>query len=299
MLEFLRKICGWKPDVIHTRSGQDAFWACLLHFAGWTVVHSRHMTLPPDMPSRRKFPFRSGCARVIAAAEFIKKDLTALVGVPENRVDVAGEGVDLKEFHPGVEGRGFRAEFAIPEEAPVFGLVAMIRDEKGHYHFVNAASRVLTKVPNARFVIVGEGAGPQVEKLRRKVLRDFPHKPSPVIFTGYREDMPEIMAEIDVLVVPSMQEAQTIVIPQAFASGKPVIASRVGGIPELVKHGENGLLVEAGDVPALADAMLQLAVSPDLRRRLGDAGLELAREELSFDGKMDLVLASYRRAMGG
>ena len=135
--------------------------------------------------------------------------------------------------------------------------------------------------------------------MRRKVLRDFPHKPSPVIFTGYREDMPEIMAEIDVLVVPSMQEAQTIVIPQAFASGKPVIASRVGGIPELVKHGENGLLVEAGDVPALADAMLQLAVSPDLRRRLGDAGLELAREELSFDGKMDLVLASYRRAMGG
>ena len=297
LLEFLWRIRRWKPDVIHTRSGQDALWACLLHFTGWAVVRSRHMTMASDMPARQKFPYRSGSARVIAAAEFIKRDVIAYADVPESRVDVAGEGVDLKEFHPGVDGRGFRAEFSIPDDAPVFGLVAMIRSEKGHNHFVNAASKVLKKVPSARFLIAGDGQPSQVEKLRLKVLKEFPNVPSPVILAGYREDVAEIMAAIDVLVVPSMQEAQTIVIPQAFATGKPVIASHVGGIPEIVQHGVNGLLVKAGDVAGLAEAMQQLSESPDLRRRFGGAGLELARKQLSFDNKMELVLASYRKAI--
>ncbi|MEI6278683.1 MAG: glycosyltransferase family 4 protein [Verrucomicrobiae bacterium] len=296
LMEFLWNVWRWKPDVVHTHSGQDAFWACLLHFAGWTVVHSRHMTMPSQMSARRKFPFRSGCARLIASADFIKKDLSVLAGVPETRVDVVGEGVDLKEFHPGVNGRGFRAEFSIPEEATVFGLVAMIRGEKGHGRFINAAAEVLDRFPNARFVIAGDGHGPRVEKLRRKILKKFPHEPRPVILVGYREDVPELMAALDVLVVPSLEEAQTLVIPQAFATGKPVIASRVGGIPEIVKHGENGLLVRAGDDRDLAAAMGQLAESPDLRRRLGAAGLELARRDLVFDDKMGLLLASYRRA---
>ncbi|MEI6073637.1 MAG: glycosyltransferase family 4 protein [Verrucomicrobiae bacterium] len=296
LLEFLWKVCRWKPDVIHTRSGQDALWACLLHFAGWTVVRSRHMTMPSQMPARQQFPYRSGCARVIASAGFIKRDLILRTGVPESRVDVADEGVDLKEFHPGVDGRGFRAEFSIPEDAPVFGLVAMVRSEKGHRHFVNAATKVLEKIPGARFVIAGDGSDEQVEKLRRKIRKEFPHDPPPVLFVGYRDDVPEIMAAIDVLVVPSLKEAQSIVIPQAFATGKPVIASDVGGIPELVKHGENGLLVQPGDERGLADAMARLAESPDLRRRLGAAGLELARRELAFDDKMNLLLVSYRKA---
>jgi len=297
LLEFLWKIRKWKPDVIHTRSGQDALWACLLHFAGWPVVRSRHMTMSADMPARQKFPYRSGCSGIIAAADFIKRDVCLFADVPEHRVDVAGEGVDLTEFHPGVSGHGFRAEFAIPDGGPLFGLVAMIRSEKGHKHFVSAAKKVIESVPSARFIIVGDGHHSQVEKLRLKVQKEFPQDPSPVILAGYRDDIPEVMAAIDVLVVPSMQEAQSIVIPQAFATGKPVIASNVGGIPEIVQHGENGLLVKAGDVSALAEAMVQLSESPELRRRFGDAGLKLARAHLSFDHKMELVLASYRKAI--
>ena len=297
LLEFLGKICRWNPDVIHAHSGQDALWASLFYFAGRTVVRSRHMTMPDRMKAREKFSYRSGCSRVIASAGFIKSDLAVMPGVPEDRVDVVGEGVDLKEFHPGVNGRGFRSEFGIPEDAPLFGMVAIIRGEKGHAHFVKAAAKVLEQVPSARFVIAGSGQEPQVAKLRQRVSKEFPAEPSPLILAGYREDVPEIMAAIDVLVVPSLKEAQTIVIPQAFATGKPVIASRVGGIPELVSHEKNGLLVGAGDDSALAAAMLRLAESPDLRLRLGREGLELARRELLFDYKMELLLASYRRAI--
>ncbi|MEI8309584.1 MAG: glycosyltransferase family 4 protein [Verrucomicrobiota bacterium] len=297
LLEFLWKVHRWSPDVIHAHSGQDALWASIFHFFGRTVVCSRHMTVPSRMKGQRKFCYRSGCSRVIASAEFIKRDLIAAVGIPESSVDVVGEGVDLKEFHPEANGRGFREEFGIPEDVLVFGIVAMIREEKGHAQFVKAAAKVRDQIPGARFVIVGDGQESRMEKLRRRVLKEFPLQPAPVIFTGYREDVPEIMAALDVLVVPSLREAQTLVIPQAFATGKPVIASLVGGIPEIVTHGRNGLMVTAGDVRDLAAAMVRLAESPDLRLRLGRAGLDLARQELLFDRKMELLLGSYRRAI--
>ena len=298
LLEFVWKTARTTPDIIHTHSGQDALWASLFHFAGRTVVHSRHMTVPPEMKARRRFPYRSGCSRTIASAAFIKRDLGLVTGIPEDRVDVVGEGVDLNQFHPGVSGSGFRSEFGIPEEAPLFGMVAMIRGDKGHKHFLKAAAEVLEKFPSARFVIAGDGPESQVEKLTRRVQKEFPQHPSPIILAGYREDVPEILAALDALVVPSLKEAQTIVIPQAFATGKPVIASRVGGIPEIVTHEVNGWLVPAGDDRALADAMMRFAESPDLRLRLGRAGLDLARRELGFDRKMELVIASYRRAIG-
>jgi glycosyltransferase involved in cell wall biosynthesis len=94
-----------------------------------------------------------------------------------------------------------------------------------------------------------------------------------------------------------LHEAQTIVIPQAFASGKPVIASQVGGIPELVAHEQNGLLVPPADHEALSSAMLRLFSDPALRDRLAAAGLRLARSELSFEAKAELVLQAYRKAL--
>lgn len=297
LLQFLWITCRWKPDIIHAHSGQDAFWAMLFHKAGRAVVRSRHITVPPRLAALKKLPYRSGCSRVIASAEFIKKDLAAAVGIPEARLDVVGEGVDLEEFHPGVDGSRFRAEFGIPADAPLFGVVAMVRREKGHLHFVSAAAKVLEQVPGAYFVIAGDGDDARVAKVRKRVQEAFSRQPAPVIFTGYREDVPEIMAALDVLVVPSRREAQTLVIPQAFAAGKPVVASRVGGIPELVIDGTNGFLVPVGDGRALAAAMVELAKSPELRKRLGQAGLELARSELAFCKKMELLVGSYRMAI--
>ena len=103
----------------------------------------------------------------------------------------------------------------------------MLRCEKGQGNFINAAARVLKSIPNARFVIVGGGQGSYADSLHAKIHQKFPMTPSPVVVTGYREDIAHVMAALDVVVVPSLCEAQTIVIPQAFAAGKPVIASRV------------------------------------------------------------------------
>ena len=286
-----------QPDLIHTRGGQDSTWASYFHLAGRPVICSRHMAIPEHVRIRDAIRYRFGCRRIIAAAQVVKRDLVARAGVSDSRIDVVGEGANLEEFHPGLDGGGFRAEFKIPPKSPLFGVIAMLRPEKGQRTFIKAAAKVLSLVSDARFVIVGGGGGSYVDRLYEKIRRTFRQSPAPVIITGYREDLSQVMGALDFVVVPSLDETQTIVIPQAFAAGKPVIASLVGGIPEVVRHEQNGLLVQPANHDALAAAMLRLLADRALRANLASAGLILARRELSFEEKAELVLESYFRAV--
>lgn len=288
-----------KPDVIHARSSKDSWFALWFHQAGIPVVRSRHITLSDTMPHGRKLIYRHGCRRLVAAAGFIADNMRDVIGFAPDRIEVIGECVDPEEFHPG-DGSAFRREFGIAPEAPLFAVVAMLRGEKGQMIFVRAAKEALERRPDARFAIVG---GSAKSTSLKKNLKDFiaaefaSWAQPPVIMTGFRADIPAVMRAIDCLVVPSTKDAQTLVIPQAFATGKPVIATRVGGIPDLVRDGENGLLFPAKDHGALAAAMLRLADDTAMARRLGEAGYELAQRELATDIKMAELLACYRRAI--
>ena len=290
-----------KPDIIHARSSKDSWFALWFHQAGIPVVRSRHITLSEEMPHGRKLIYRHGCRRLIASANFIADNMRNVIGFAPDRVDVIGECVDPEEFHPG-DGSAFRREFGIAPEAPLFAVVGMLRGEKGQMIFARAAREVLRQRPNARFAIVGGSAkSTSLEKnLKDFIAAEFPGAAAPpIIMTGFRRDIPVVMRAIDCLVVPSTKDAQTLVIPQAFATGKPVIATRVGGIPDLVRDGENGLLFPAKDHDALAAAMLKIADDPAMARRLGEAGYGLAQRELATDKKMGELLACYRKAIAG
>lgn len=300
LLQLRALVRSERPDVIHAHSSKDAWLALWFHISGVPVVRSRHITLSPRMPLGRKLIYRHGCRRLIASAGFIAESMREAIGVPDDRVEVVGECVDTTEFRPG-DGGAIREEFGIAPDAPLFGIVAMLRGEKGHNTFVHAARDVLRTCPNARFLVVGESTKNNTTKLRiEELLRtEFSSFPAPpVIMAGFRKDIPQIMRALDCLVVPSRREAQTLVIPQAFATGKPAIGSNVGGIPELIRDGTNGLLVPRDDIPALAAAMVRMASDPELRRRCGKAGYDLAQSELAVDIKMGQLVACYRRAIG-
>ena len=290
-----------KPDLIHARSSKDSWFALWFHQAGIPVVRSRHITLSEEMPHGRKLIYRHGCRRLIASANFIADNMRNVIGFAPDRVDVIGECVDPEEFHPG-DGSEFRREFGIAPGVPLFAVVGMLRGEKGQMIFARAAREVLGQRPDARFAIVGGSAkSTSLEKnLKDFIAAEFPGAAAPpIIMTGFRRDIPVVMRAIDCLVVPSTKDAQTLVIPQAFAAGKPVIATRVGGIPDLVRDGENGLLFPAKDHDALAAAMLKIADDPTMARRLGEAGYGLAQRELATDKKMGELLACYRKAIAG
>ncbi len=288
-------------DLINTHGSKDS-WLCFpLHLAGVPVVRSRHLTLRVT-PGARSFIYKRGCRRVIATAGMIRQALVETNGVAAERIDVVGEFVDLAEFHPGVDGGLFRARFGFPADAPLLGIVAMIRGEKGHRVFLDAAFEVLKTHPAARFALIGEGTGDRkLEALcRAKIERAFGSAAagSPIVMTGFQRDIPEAIAALDIVVVPSRAEAQSRIIPEAFAMRRAVIGSRVGGIPELVEDGRTGLLVPPGDAAALAAAMRRLIEDGALRTSLAGAGHALALKELSLDQKMEETLSSYRKALG-
>jgi glycosyltransferase involved in cell wall biosynthesis len=293
-------------DVVQTHSPRDSWMCWPLYLMGHPVVRTRNITNPVVKPSRT-FIYRFGCSHIIAAADCIKKDLMELTRVRPDRIDVVGEGVDLSVFNPQVDGRALRQELGFPSDVPLVGMIAMLRSEKRAMDFVDAAIEVLKAVPNARFVLVGDGA--QRTFIERKI-QDFlanytppPAAPrinrniSPIVLAGYRHDTNQVLAALDVVVIPSFLEARCRVLAEAFATGKAVVATKVGGIPEVVEDGVNGLLVPPLECQHLARAICRLITEPDLRARLARAAWTTAQQSLSLDVVMESTVGIYRKVI--
>ncbi len=156
-LQALWKFCRSKKiDLIHTHGPKDS-WMCFpLCQAGYPVVRSRHTTVPIEPGFRHTFIYRYGCRRIIATAKIIQDTLIRINDLEPSRIDVVGEGVDLQEYNPLVDGSTFRREFEIAPEAPLVGNIGMMRGDKGHHFFLDAAFKVHKSCPQARFVMVGE-----------------------------------------------------------------------------------------------------------------------------------------------
>jgi glycosyltransferase involved in cell wall biosynthesis len=155
--------------------------------------------------------------------------------------------------------------------------------------------RLVEAVPNAHLVVVGEGSEAAALQAQAAAL------PAPsrgrVIFTGRREDVAALTADLDVAVLPSLREAQGISILEAMARGVPVVASRVGGIPEVITDGVDGLLVEPSSPEEIAAALTRLAREPELLARLGEAGRRTVAERFSIDAMVHRVEAVYEEEL--
>src|SRR5213595_2932025 len=254
-------------DLVHTHSSTDSWLGALAAKSlGLPVVRSRHVSIA----------IRS-----------------ALVYRPGERIVAIPAGVYTARFHAAVSGKTVRDELRVGAGEPLIGLVANIRGSKGHNVFLEAAREILRQAPLARFLIVGDGVG--YDEVRRRVsdLGLAEH----ATMTGFRRDIPEVMAALDVLVLPSIRsEATSQVIPQALAVGTPVVATTVGGSPELVRDGETGRLVPPADAAALADAILDLLRDPARARTLAQRGQALVLAEHSIDATMARTLAVYEAA---
>ena len=173
---------------------------------------------------------------------------------------VVPNGVDLARFDLPLAACALRREFAIPGGSPLLGVVARLELEKGHRYLIEAMPAILGGAPETWLVIVGEGSQEaELKSLAGSLSRPVSDR---IVFTGRREDVAAVTGEIDVAVLPSLREAQGISILEAMARRKPVVASAVGGIPEVLTNGLDGLLVPPADPIALAEACIRLACSP-------------------------------------
>jgi glycosyltransferase involved in cell wall biosynthesis len=262
----------YKPDIVHTHNPRAGFLGRIAaRLAGVPViVHTLH-----------EYPFRGYYRRlstilfiymerigaycsdsIITLSEGLRKALVETYGVTrKNRITVLPLGFDLQSFANTKRHLGtFRQAWGIAEAAPLVGIVGRLLPVKNHGLFLEAAAKVLASLPNARFVIVGDGE-------ERANLEDLA-KPlgDAVIFTGWQQSMEAVYSDLDTLVISSWNEGTPVPIIEALAAGCPVVATNVGGVADLLDGGRLGALVPSGDADALAEAILAcLKTRPDMK----------------------------------
>lgn len=206
------------------------------------------------------------------------------VGVHASQLHCIPHGVDTDVFTPRRDTSGpLRRRFGIPEAARVVGFVGRLSPEKGPEVFLRAALAVREASPGTRFIVVGDGPmRPQLQAF----IEQF-GLGSTVHLAGMQHAMPAVMSELDMLILSSHSEAMPLVVMEAMASGLPVIASRVGGIPDLLQHGVTGWLAQDGDYEGLASRVLDLVRDPELLAATGAQARRRAVERMSLDVTID------------
>lgn len=274
--------------LVHTHSSVDSWLGGLAAKSlRLPVVRSRHVTIP--ITSALVYRLAD---RIIASGDRAA-GLVRDAGIAASRVVAITAGVDLERFHPGVSGKGVRDELGL--HGPLVGIVANVRGSKGHRYFLEAAREILAVRPDTRFLIVGAGVG--FDDIQRRVRETGLERE--VLMVGFRRDIPEVLAALDILALPSIKsEATSQVILQALAVGTPVVATTVGGSPEVIRDGVTGRLVPPADGPALAAAILELLNDPDRARDMARAGGAAVRDDQSIDAVMTRTTAVYRELLG-
>ena len=239
-------------------------------------ICSRRVNFPLKSPlSRLKYNWFQ--ERVVTVSLSIQETLIE-GGVRPDLIQVIYEGVDLD----WIDAHQSNSTLAVGERLKV-GTVAYLSPEKGHHVLLEAAARIVSRFPEVVFVLVGKGE--LMSELRDKI-RELDIE-GHVLLTGFRDDSETLMKEFDIFCLPSLSEGLSSAILVAMASSLPVVATQVGGIPELVVDGETGLLVPANDARQLAAALGQVLESQSLRRRLGQAGRRRVEQEFMLQRKLD------------
>jgi len=204
--------------------------------------------------------------RFITVSDMLARQLKA-GGVPAGRVVTIHNGLDLSKYNPQIPGLPVREEFGLGSENPVMGVIARLHPVKGHTYLLEATAEVVRKFPALVLMVIG--TGPDRAKLEETAGKLGIAEN--VIFTGFRQDIPEIIAALDFLVLPSLSEGLSLTVMEGMAMKKPVLATRVGGTPEIITSGVDGLLVPPADALALAAGIERLLRDPRKASEIGTA----------------------------
>lgn len=280
-----------RVEVVNTHSSNDGWLAGVAaRLAGCLLVRSRHIEV--DYPNRfwSSVAYRYLPHHVITTSQRIANRLVEELGLLPSQVTCIATGVDLARFNSGIKGN-LHQELGLAPEVALVGMISVLRSWKGHATFLDAAAHLLKSVKcPLRFVIAGDGPGR--EELSEKIMRE-PWKDH-VTLLGQRDDVPNVLASLDVLVLPSYaHEGIPQIILQAQAMARAVVATTVGGIPEIVEEGVTGLLVPPRNPEALAETIETLLDDPDLRARLGYVAREKIEKQYSLDAMGKRLLGLY------
>lgn len=258
---------------------------------GWLV--KRLAGIPVWVTSRRDLGFKrkeiynrifrlssQDCNKCVANCNAVKEQTLQKERLPEEKVEVIYNGMDFSPYQKSYNGNAFRKAIGIDNQNSLVGMIANFNFEiKGHQFFIEAAKRISEQVSNVEFILVGDGALRQrFEKLAEELgIRQKIH------FLGRRSDIPVILSSLNVSVLCSTNEGFSNVILESMAAGKPVVATKVGGSPEMVTDGVTGYLVPPADSNSLAKAIIDLLHEPNKAEEMGKEGRKIVQEKFTVE----------------
>jgi glycosyltransferase involved in cell wall biosynthesis len=263
-----------KPDVVHTHAAKAGFVG---RVAAWmsgvpVIVHTFHGHVFRGYFSSGRTRFFIFLERItarmadtiITLSDGLRRELAEEYHIArKGRITVLPLGLDLERFARTPRKQGaYRQKWGIPAGAPLIGIVGRLTAIKNHALFLHMAKRVLSARLDARFAIVGDG---ELRQESEALADQLGLRPA-VIFSGWEKDIETVYGDLDVLVISSINEGTPVTVIEALSGGCPVVATAVGGVPDLLDHGKLGRLVPPEDAEALSQAILEtLAAPPDPR----------------------------------
>jgi glycosyltransferase involved in cell wall biosynthesis len=303
MVRLMRRL---RPDIVHTHMakagtvGRLAARICgvplIVHTYHGHVFHSYFSPAKTRLFVAIERALGMATDRIIVLGEGQRNEIASLGVAPREKLEPIRLGLELGQFLDAESARGgLRRELGLAEHTPLIGIVARLVPIKAHEVFFEAAALVLKTVPDARFVVVGDGE----RRSELESLVDSMGLRQSVSFLGWRRPMLGVYADMDVVALTSRNEGSPVALIEALASARPVISTNVGGVPDVVVDGVTGLLAPSGDAPAIAAGILRLLREPDLAARLAAAGRRHVYPRYDSSRLVDDVKELYLRELAG
>ena len=298
-LRFAARLRRTQPALVHTYlSTANVFGSAAARVASvkGLITTRRDTGFGDGRLMRRALRLTNRWARrVVAVSEDTARIARQREGLAAPHLTVIPNGVDLNRFAPQGRREAARAILGIPASARLLVTVSHLTPIKGIDVLVEAAPGIRAAVPDALFLVAGRGG--EQERVQRRIRslgleREFR-------LLGSHEDVPGLLEAADLFVLPSRSEGQPNAVIEAMAMGLPVVACRVGGVPEVARHGQEALLVEPDQPESLARACLDVLNAQDLATRLGHAGRERARSEFSLTAMLRRYEDLYEQVARG
>lgn len=284
-----------RVQIVNPHSSRDSWIAGLAGRIARVplIIRSRHFDVPIGNPMISRVAYCGLADHIITTSPRITATLRDQFHLPEDRVSTLPTGIDLSQFTP-VGDRLDEPWMRGRDSVPRVGMVGVFRWAKGHEILIRAARLLADRGRAIHCVFAGEG--PSLKKVRQLV--EELALGNSVTFLGERSDVPRLLRSLDVIVMPSMHEGIPQVGMQALACGTPLVASDVGGLPSIVRHGETGLLVKPGDVEGLAVALCRVLDDKEATARMSRQGRAFVETHHGLEHMLDALEAIYRRYLG-
>jgi glycosyltransferase involved in cell wall biosynthesis len=294
----LKRLIGRLPatQLLHVHRGKEHWLAAVANRVSRSrrpLVRTRHIVQPVRPHALNRWLYARATDLVVTVTDAIRGQLVSGGLVPPERAVTIAGGVDADRFRPaGASARdgGLRAALALPADVPIVGLVSGYRVMKGHQTVVEAAARLAAAGRRFRLLLIGQG--PLLSRVRDQVEAAGLSDRTSIL--GFVDDMPTAMAALDVALYAALEsDGMSRVLFEYLATGVPVVASRVGVVPEILEDGRSALLVPAGEPAPLADAIARLFDDAPLRHHLGAAGARLVDAHYSGSRLAERLIARY------